>query len=138
MASMITINADAKVEFASTGSPPPWNMRVTQRRRRQPKGVREEGLPAGLQELFHLLRIDLTWRRPRRRFRCRPSDVFILDELQENFFQGRCADAFATSLVAPWAMTRPFLRTIRWVQDFLHDFEDVRTIEDGLSRALKA
>jgi len=28
-------------------------------------------------------------------FVCRLSDVFILDELQENFFQGRCADALA-------------------------------------------
>src|ERR1700731_4671118 len=96
IASMITRTPMPRSSSPAPGSPPPWNMRATKRRRRQQKGVREKACQRVWMNCF------IWWCAVCSRgddnvddFVCGFGDVFFLDEVQENSFQRRGADVVA-------------------------------------------
>src|SRR5260221_14420185 len=96
MASMITSTPMLRCSSPAPGSPPAWNMRATKRRRRQPEGVREKACQRVWMGCF------ISWSAVCSRgdddvddFVRSLRDVFFFDSLQENSFQGRCANVAA-------------------------------------------
>src|SRR5258708_7402789 len=66
-------------------------------------------------------------------FGCRFGDVFFLDELQEDVFQRRCADAFADFAGRAVGDDLSFSENDQVRTDFFHDFENMRAVKDGFA-----